>query len=358
MYKALPGRTGIVELDPYASGSEGPYGIVTADCSSPREIDDGVCVQPLPSSSEAYRVVVCVADTSGLYTNGEVRSKVVAHPRAEYGQDASGDPTYRPMINPALIGRHEFKRQTGGNIRKALAVSFIVGQSHPPDQTEVSFGHVEVQRNYHYKGFGNRCRYSEKYEPYGRASAFIIHHLGYAGGNRNSGNQRPWSNADDVYQHLIHVPPHMAWERGSAINESFMIAANHLVGKMLAEEEDRVAIYRVHDPLDPSAQDFLPPALARYSSKPGPHFGLSLTPYCRVTSPLRRGEDFVMSHLLRERSAGRPVTSADRRVVATTIQRLNQLIMSDMLDRSDRSAAPRHSGFAASSRQLFAASVA
>lgn len=61
-----------------------------------------------------------------------------------------------------------------------------------------------------------------------------------------------------------------------------------------------------------------------------------------------------MSHLLRERSAGRPVTGADRRVVATTIQRLNQLIMSDMLDVPAQPRTHRSTGFAISSRRLLA----
>lgn len=343
-------RPTIVELDTGANEPGRPYGIVTADCSSPREIDDGVFVQPLPSSREAYRVGVCVADTSRLYDNSEVRGAVIEHPRAEYGQDGSG--SYRPMVGPDLIRRHEFKRRPGGNIRRALVVSFVVGEDNPPDQTEVEFGHVEVLRNHHYKRFGYRCRYSDSYEPYGRASAFIIHHLGYT--TRGPKHTAPQRDVNSIYRQLMHVPPHLAWERGSTINESFMVAANHLVGRMLAEEEDRVAIYRVHDPADMSTQDFLPPALARYSSEPGPHVGLSLTPYCRVTSPLRRGEDFVMSHLLRERSAGRPVTGADRRVVATTIQRLNQLIMSDMLDVPAQPRTHRSTGFAISSRRLLA----
>ena len=53
-----PRGTSFMELDQAASTQGAPYGIITADCSDPHEIDDGLCVEALPSGSEAFRKAI------------------------------------------------------------------------------------------------------------------------------------------------------------------------------------------------------------------------------------------------------------------------------------------------------------
>ena len=75
------------------------------------------------------------------------------------------------------------------------------------------------------------------------------------------------------------------------------------------KERDLLAIYRIHDPSDTTLAEFIDTSVARFSQSPGRHVSQGLEPYCRVTSPLRRLEDFVMNGLLKVYAAG------DRNVV-------------------------------------------
>jgi exoribonuclease R len=83
----------------------------------------------------------------------------------------------------------------------------------------------------------------------------------------------------------------------------------------------------VHDPEDEQHLELLSPNVAWYSRTPGPHTGLNLAPYCRVTSPLRRLDDFVMNRQLRQRFLDRAPTAADTKDVAFAVRRLNQEIV-------------------------------
>ncbi len=313
-------ETGLVSLDPASYEPGSPYGIITADCSSPREIDDGLSVEMLDADKETYQVSVCVADTSKLYGNPEIRRQAFENVAARYDNGAEID--YVPMIDQSAIKQTEFSR---GRVKRALILSFLVGEEQPPSQLDVAFGRVEVLRNLDYKRFGNKCRYSPDYTKFGRASTFIMHHLGYSpGGDRDAVlAAKAEGRTRDLYNSVIHVPSRKMWQRGAMLNESFMIAANHLVGKQFMEEE-LPAIYRVHDPADTTYAEFISPTKARYSQQPGLHVGLGLRPYCRVTSPLRRLEDFVMSYHLRVRHEGQPVSDNDRAHVALAVRNLNQ----------------------------------
>ncbi len=317
----------IGELDARALAHEAPYQIITADCSSPREIDDGVFVEPLLSASEMYRVGVCVADTSSLYTNGDIFRQALTNTEARYWQMPNGEQAYEPMIDSSAIGRLELKK---GKVLSALVVSFVVGESQGPTDVDISFHDVEVENNLTYKKFGEECRYRPNRARYGKASAFILKHLAYSpGGDDERKSRHNLDTPEDAYRALMHVPAQAGWARGARINESYMIAANHLVGKAL-KAEGRPAIYRVHDPEDEAYLEFMPPNVARYTKTPGFHAGLGLDAYCRVTSPLRRLEDFMMLYQLKQRAIGRQVTEKDGRDLSAAIQRLNQQVITDV----------------------------
>jgi exoribonuclease R len=113
------------------------------------------------------------------------------------------------------------------------------------------------------------------------------------------------------------------WRRGAMINQAYMVAAGHVVAQTL-RAEGRLAIYRRHDPSDDSMAEILDPTVAYFSTKPGVHAGLGLEPYTRVTSPLRRSEDFIMLGLLKAYTNGRPLSGRDSRLIDTTVRRLNQ----------------------------------
>lgn len=317
------GGTGFIELDPKASTDKIPYGIITADCSSPREIDDGIFVEPLPTDKESYRVGVCVVDTSRLYGNSDVLRQALRNTEAKYWALPNGQRGYEPMIDPDAIRDIEFR---AGRIRNALIVSFIVGNDQPLSDVDVSFGKIEVVKNLNYKNFGKQCRYNDRYEKFGRASAYIMKHLQFASGGDD--RHRPDVSAvpNAAYERLIHVPAQEVWSRGARINESYMVAAGHVVGLLMAAE-NRPAIYRVHDPDNEEYLEFMPANIARFSRVPGPHSALNLEPYCRVTSPLRRLEDFMMNYQLKQRDLGRIATSRDTRDLAAAVQRLNQKII-------------------------------
>ena len=311
--------TPLVELDRRASVAEAPVGIITADCTGAHEYDDGIAIEALPSATELYRVSVFAADTSPLYGNEDIMRDVLRKTTSVYRNERTPVEAYDPMLPEGIVRRLHFSR---GNTRSALVVSFIIGQDHPPDDVTIGFGQVEVNRNYNYKKFGEKCRYSDNLKAFGRAAAYILHYLGPEPGSM-----------DDDYRNLIHVLPQEVFRRGANINQAFMVAANHLVGSQM-EREERPAIYRVHDPFNPDFTEFVSPRLARFSAIPGRHKGLGLDVYTRVTSPLRRAEDFVMSGLLRARDTDRPLGKRDRRIVASAVQRLNQHIISSAFEGS------------------------
>jgi exoribonuclease II len=293
--------------------------IITADCSFPKEIDDGLFVRQLDENHELYQVGVCVVDTSKLYSNQDVVNQAFNRTAAKYWDLPGDERGYDPMVETDFIKELEF---SAGNVRDALIVAFTVGRKQEPSNVDISFGQVEVVQNKSYKDFANYAVYSPKGKKFSRASEFIRDHLGYVAYGDHSGNQPQWREAQETTPNVSN----RAWKRGSKMNEAFMVAANYLVGVTLAAE-GRPAIYRVHDPQDEQYLELLSANVARYSRTPGPHMGLGLGPYCRVTSPLRRLDDFVMSHQLKKRFLGKDPTAQDARDVAFAVRRLNQEII-------------------------------
>lgn len=304
----------IFELDRRATTAEAPYAIYTSDCSDPREIDDGVFVEPLPSAIEAYRVGVCVADTSKLYLDGGIRKTVLERVHADYWDLPNGERGYDPLIDPMIIKDLELAE---GNIRNALIVSFVIARNVLPSEVEVNFGKIEVIKNHSYKDFSMLTVPGSKLQKYSRASQLILAALNFKLGG-DSTHHPPESGP----RNLKNVS-YQSWKRGARMNEAFMVAANHLVGKMLRDEE-YPAIYRVHDLNDVTFEEIMETNTARYTQTPGPHYGLGVDPYCRVTSPLRRLEDFVMNYLLRLRSQGKEPTPQDLAIMSQAIRSLNK----------------------------------
>jgi hypothetical protein len=234
---------------------------------------------------------------------------------AKYWDLPGGERGYDPMIDPTHIKNLQLKE---GSIKDALIVSFLTGDGHEPSDVDISFGKVEVERNQTYKKFANCCMSGDQTDIL-KASRYIKHHLQYVAYGDHIGTHPVWRDDESVVTDLSE----RAWKTGSQINEAFMVAANHLVGKTLAAE-GWPAIYRVHDPEDEQYLELLSASAARYSRTPGPHTGLRLDPYCRVTSPLRRLDDFVMNRQLSQRYLGKEPTAQDVRDVAFAVRRLNQ----------------------------------
>lgn len=303
-----------IEIDNKASEQNSPFGVITVDCSNPHEFDDAISVEPLPSAQEAYRVSVFAVDTSAHYTNDHILRSVLQKTESIYMNSGTRSEEYQPMLPEGIIKKLHFDKSK--RPKSALTVSFVVGQDCPPCDVQIGFGHVDVRKNMNYKRFGEKCRYSPRFEKYGRASAYILSHLGKD------------AEAEDHYDRTIHVPNSESFRRGANINQSFMVAAGHVVAKTL-EEEGQLCVYRVHDPVHSNMTNILSPRLAYFSAHPGRHVGLGLNVYTRVTSPLRRAEDFVMNGLLRVRHEQKAITGRDEKVVASTIQRLNQRIASE-----------------------------
>ena len=314
---------GIVTLDQLSSTPEAPFGIMTVDCSNPCEIDDGIFVERLDDKEEAYRVGVFVVDTSVLYQERHIVDRAMKVTEAKYWQLDGHEQGYDPMINTNIVKGMDF---TAPNERDALVVSFTIGKKAPPSDVDITFGKVEVTENLNYRDFWNRCVADGPDAKYARASAFIIRHLEYtSGGDLDAATST--QNLGAIYDKLIGSRGGR-WLKGSRINESFMVAANHLVGRTLAAE-GRPAIYRVHDPEDETHLELVPPNVARYSRTPGRHQGLNLDPYCRVTSPLRRLEDFVMSYQLKQRHLGKAATLKDTHDIATAVLQLNRRVIQE-----------------------------
>lgn len=310
----------LVELDHQASTDSAPYAVITADCENPKEIDDGIFVEPMPAAQETYKVGVCVADTSSLYDDKTIFDQAMTNLEAKYWLQPDDTIGYEPMIDVDAVRNLEF---TAGNVRSALIVTFIVGCLTPPSEVEINFGKVEVVKNQNYRELWRDCLPGEQGEQFGRASAFILRHLRYT--SDGYAHRTLPQSFRKIHKKMIFGDEPCLLERGSRINEAFMIAANHLVGRTLAEE-GRPAIYRVHDPRNFGDDLTIPRDLARYSGIPGRHAGLNISPYCRVTSPLRRAEDFVMSRQLKQRFDGLETSAADADIVTQAVQRLNARI--------------------------------
>jgi len=302
-----------LNLDIGSSTPEAPHVIFTADGSNPKEIDDGVFVYPLDTDTEQYLVGVCVADTSKLYANGDIRLQAMKNVHAEYWDLPDGTIGYDPMIESSAIRDLELTR---GRLRNALIVSFVIGETVAPSNIQIAFGRVEVAQNYTYKAFSGLVGEGKSAERYGRASNFILQHLAYRQGGDSSGRNKEGEAVplDLSYQ---------TWAHGARINEAYMVAANHLVGKVL-RDEGLPAIYRVHDLSDNTHGLFIEANCAMYQRTPGLHEGLGVDPYCRVTSPLRRLEDFIMNYHLKLRHLGIVPPKADLNMMDESIRALNK----------------------------------
>lgn len=309
----------LIKLDEQSAEPNRPFGIVTADCSDPCEIDDGVFVEPLPGGQELYRVGVCVADTSQVYEDKGVFTKAMTLTESKYYELPDGEKGHEPMIDMDLVRDLHF---SAGNVRSALIISFIIGSQQPPTDVAISFGRVEVTANHDYKDFGAKCQRGEVLARYGRASALILHHLRYNTWDDKGPTYTASGDVNLVHQEMITSAAHKDWLGGSRLNEAFMIGGNHLAGRLVAPE-DRPFVYRVHDPSDERYLELVPPSVALFSRNPGPHAGLGLNPYPRFTSPLRRLDDMANGHQARLREQGRPVTARDERGIAAVVQRLN-----------------------------------
>lgn len=313
-----------LSFDDASSTPEQPYAIITADGSNPKEIDDGLYVHKLDAETEQYRVGVCIADTSKLYQNGDIREQAMSNVHAEYWDLPNGDVGYDPMISQEHIRGIELVE---GRLRSALVVSFTVGKIVAPHDIRIDFGKVDVKKNYTYKEFSSYTGPGGQTELYNRAARLILDQLQFSQGGDSAGRNKE-GNAGiplDV--------SYTSWARGARINEVFMVAANHLVGRALRDEK-LPAIYRVHDLSDESHGVFVEANCAVYQREPGLHAGLRVDPYCRVTSPLRRLEDFIMSHHLKLRAQGKQPTKADLNVMDDAIRTLNRRTIFESMTRS------------------------
>lgn len=295
--------------------------IITADCSAPREIDDGLFVEKIHGRHEMYQVGVCIADTSKLYMNSDILGQAQARTTARYWDLPNGERGYDPMVPTDAIRDYEL---TAGTVRDALIVRFKIGPRRPPRDLQIDFGKVEVTDNLTYKEFAQLAS-EGKDQKYTKVSDCIKRHLGYVAYGDHEGTRPAWSSDVDNEPAVPNVSA-QAWKRGSKLNEAYMVAANHLVGQLFAAE-GRPAIYRVHDPDNEQLLEVLSASAAHFSWNPGPHAGLNLDPYCRVTSPLRRLDDFVMNFMLKQRFSGQRVTARHVKDVRFAVRRLNQEIV-------------------------------
>lgn len=314
----------LIELDARASEPFKPYGIITADCSGAHELDDGIAVTPLPMAEDLYRVSVFAVDTSPLYHDETIMRRVLQLTESKYHDMHTGYEGYAPMLDDEITQQLHFGKRGDGDIRKALVISFMIGGSQPATDVEIGFGRVEVKRNYVYNTFGGMCKENAALEHYGRAAACIIKHLG-----------TEYTADEEIYRSMVEVPRTAAFRRGANINQAFMVGANHLVARTM-RDEGRLAIYRAFDSHTSELAEVLSPSIARYTTIPSPHGGLGLDVYTRVTSPLRRAEDFIMHGLLRARAKGRPINLSDQRRVATAVRRLNQRVAAEQFSGRPR----------------------
>lgn len=307
----------LIELDQRSSEPQKPYGIITVDCSSPYEYDDGIAVSRIADASgELYNVNIFAVDTSHYYLDEEVAKQVLRKRKSRYHDIETGEQDYRPMLDDELTQSLHFAK---GSIRKAMVLSLIVGDDHPPSDIELGFGNVEVIRNLSYAEFTRKARLRGTYKPHKKAASFIVRHLA----------PTTIRNENTLLKDPLLIPNAMASRKGAAVNSAFMIGGGHLIAKLM-QDEDHLAIYRVHDVDDTTTSDFLSPQMARFSLNPGPHHALGVSPYLRPFSPLRRAEDFIMMGILRARHEGRPIGTRDHKLAKATVQCLNQAIINQL----------------------------
>jgi exoribonuclease R len=300
--------------------------IITADDPHPRERDDGIGVETFATKPDTFRVTVCVADPSNSYYRDDVYKQALDKTTATYGLDTCGNALYDPMISPAVIKRYEF---TQGRVPSALMVSFSVGPDKAPSETEISFGPVEVMRNLTFSSFAKACEEGKVAKKYGEAGRLIKKHLAYNPGIEYQRDTALAAMVDEQGKPLAGPSGEAVRMRGSRINEAYMIAANHLVPALMAEL-DIPFIYRVCNPEDNRFRDIVSPGRALYSMTPGRHQLLGLDVYTHVTSPLRRGVDLVLGHVLKNFSLGKPVTARDIRDMELMTQRSNMVILEEV----------------------------
>lgn len=307
----------LIELDMRSSEPQKPYGIITVDCSSPYEYDDGIAVSRITDASgELYNVSIFAVDTSRYYLDEEIAKQVLRKRESRYNDLETGEQDYDPMLDDNLTQSIHFIK---GSVRKAMFLSFVVGQDHPPSDVEVGFGNVEVTRNFSYAEFSRKARVRGTYKPHKKAASYIVQHL----------SPSAIRNEDTLFKDPLLIPNAMATRKGAAVNSAFMIGGGHLIAKQLRDEK-HLAIYRVHDVDDMTASDFLSPRMARFSLKPGPHHALGIDPYLRPFSPLRRAEDFIMLGILRARYEGRTIGTRDLKLAKAAVQCLNQAIINQL----------------------------
>lgn len=315
---AARGGPNIFALDSHASEQDAPYLIYTADGSDPREIDDGIAVEPLPSASEVYRVRVCMADTSPAYLDDRVVRVAQDLVEARYLSPADDQP-YTPLLPLDVIRRRELRADRF--VKSAMIVSYVVGQACPPTDVDIQFGTVEVVENLTYTGFGSGCRYGQSMAAVARAAVLTRSQTGVNWDNKGVADEI-------VHDRPMTVPARHFGANGAKITSTFMVGACHLAGKFV-RDHDIPAIYRVHNPADTTLNEFLDSSVAHFSLTPGLHANLGVDPYCRLTSPLRRLEDFVMCGILKAYHAKREIGTRDERIMLETIRALNQRIAHD-----------------------------
>lgn len=307
------GGPNLVILDALASERDLPVGIITADCSNPHEIDDGLAAVAMPTDKELYRVSAFAVDASPFYTDEDIVRQVIRQTESRYENVGTSMEGYDPMLAQHLIKKRHF---VAGQLRDALIISYLIGREQPPSDLSLTFGKVEVVENLRYDDFGQRCSEEDQYKIFGRTAALILHHLA----------RGKVPDPDEAHHEMMQADEHTTFKRGSDINQIHMVGANHAAARINAESE--LGIYRIHDPTDGRFAEIMSPRLARFSATPGPHTALGLDRYMRVTSSLRRAEDFIMHGLFRAQFEKRPYTGRDRRLVAAAIQKLNQHIAS------------------------------
>lgn len=300
------------EIESGSSTAHEPYLIYTADGSDPKEIDDGIFVERLDAEGELYQVGVCVADVSKLY-HSEVRHQAMTNVHAVYWDLPDGERGYDPMIDPEIIADLEFKE---GRVKNALIVQFVIGATVAPTDIDVVFGKIETVKNYTYKELSGLQGAAHPLGMYGRVGSLIQQQIGYKQGGDSAGRNRG-SEALPLSE------SYKSWKHGARVNEAFMVAANHLAG-VIMRDENRPAIYRVYNPADDSNSQFVDANWALYQKDPGLHVGLQVDPYCRVTSGLRRLEDLIMSYHFRLRHEGKKPTRGDINIINDGIRALNK----------------------------------
>ncbi|MBC7581604.1 hypothetical protein H7097_01915 [Aeromicrobium sp.] len=304
--------------------------IITADSPKPKEIDDGVFVEELPSATEMYRVGVCLPDTSRLYLRQDVLEPALDKLHADYWVGDDGELDYSPLIEERFIRGYEMSQ---GNRRNALIVSFIVGQNHPPSDASVSFEKVFIDRNFDYREFSEHTRPSGQYERYARAGHYILEQLQYA----DSADTAAITQADtlDMVRHLIKQQPDRLHIAGPSLTAAYMIATNH-IGGLLLQDAERVGINRIYDPGNMAPHDFLPADVARFSTMPGPHVGLGLSNVLQITSPLRRLQDGLNGIQLWKLARGMRQDRGDVALLEDATQLLNFEIVKKQISRVKR----------------------